>query len=148
TVGIFGATWIAGIVGGLGESLDNAGVARVGTISRVLVPTDGLWHGAMHAFQDPSSLLQMGGSDAVAFPFLGPAPLTGAYLAWVGIWIAVTWALAAISFARTDLLPTARAIRPPIAPAPCDDGRMPDLDDQKAALHRYLTSGREALLWK
>lgn len=25
---------------------------------------------------------------------------------------------------------------------------MPDHDDQKAALHRYLTSGREALLWK
>ena len=103
TVGIFGATWIAGIVGGLGESLDNAGVARVGMISRVLVPTDGLWHGAMHAFQDPSALLQMGGSDGVAFPFLGPAPLTGAYLAWVGVWIAVIWALAAISFARTDL---------------------------------------------
>src|ERR671916_244129 len=27
TVGLFGATWIAGVVGGIGESLDNASVA-------------------------------------------------------------------------------------------------------------------------
>ena len=54
-VGLFGATWIAGVVGGIGEALDNEGVARVGTVSRMLLPTDGLWRGAMHAFQDPTA---------------------------------------------------------------------------------------------
>ncbi len=102
-VGLFGATWIAGVVGGIGASLGNDAVARVGTVSRVLLPTDGLWRGAMHAFQDPSALVQLGGEEAGAFPFLGAAPLTGTYLAWAVVWIALVWAVAAASFVRKDL---------------------------------------------
>jgi ABC-type transport system involved in multi-copper enzyme maturation permease subunit len=102
-VGLFGATWIAGVVGAIGGSLGNAAVARVGTISRMLLPTDGLWRGAMRAFQDPSALLEMGGSDAEAFPFLSAAPLTGTYLLWAAVWVAMIWALAAASFVRKDL---------------------------------------------
>lgn len=103
-VGLFCTAWVAGVVGGIGASLDNAGVERVGTVSRVLLPTDGLWRGAMHAFQDPSALVQItGGADADAFPFLGPAPLTAAYLAWAAAWVAMVWGLAAASFLRKDL---------------------------------------------
>ena len=102
-VGLFGATWVAGVVGAIGASLDNEAVARVGTVSRMLLPTDGLWRGAMHAFQDPSALIQFGGNDAEAFPFLSPAPLTAAYLVWVALWMAMIWALAAASFVRKDL---------------------------------------------
>jgi ABC-type transport system involved in multi-copper enzyme maturation permease subunit len=103
TVGLFGATWIAGVVGGIGSSIGNAGVERVGTVSRMLLPTDGLWRGAMRAFQDPSALVQFGGSDATAFPFLSAAPLTATYLAWAAVWVAMIWALAATSFVRKDL---------------------------------------------
>src|SRR3712207_6551973 len=42
-VGLFGATWIAGVVGSVGDALDNESVARVGDGSRVGLPTDGLW---------------------------------------------------------------------------------------------------------
>ena len=34
-VGLFGATWVAGVVGGIGGSLGNEGVAQVGTVSRI-----------------------------------------------------------------------------------------------------------------
>ncbi|HUR22802.1 MAG TPA: hypothetical protein VMZ73_02915 [Acidimicrobiales bacterium] len=102
-VGLFGATWIAGVVGAIGGSLGNDAVARVGTVSRMLLPTDGLWRGAMRAFQDPSALLEMGGSDAQAFPFLSAAPLTSTYLLWAAIWVAMIWGLAAASFLRKDL---------------------------------------------
>jgi ABC-type transport system involved in multi-copper enzyme maturation permease subunit len=102
-VGLFGATWVAGVVGAIGASLDNDAVARVGTVSRILLPTDGLWRGAMHAFQDPSALVQFGGQDAEAFPFLSAAPLTVAYIAWVAVWVAMVWGLAATSFLRKDL---------------------------------------------
>ena len=102
-VGLFGTTWVAGVVGGIGESLRNDSVARVGDVSRVLLPTDGLWRGAMHAFQDPSALVQFGGEEAEAFPFLSQAPLTAAYLAWAAVWVAMIWGLAAASFARKDL---------------------------------------------
>ena len=102
-VGLFGATWIAGVVGGIGASLGNDSVARVGAVSRMLLPTDGLWRGAMHAFQDPSALIQFGGDEVEAFPFLSVAPLTAGYIAWAVVWVAMIWALAAASFLRKDL---------------------------------------------
>ncbi|TCM44915.1 ABC transporter permease [Kribbella sp. VKM Ac-2568] len=102
TVGLFGATWVAGVVGGVGAALGNDGIARVGTVSRILLPTDGLWRGAMHALQDPVALAQFG-SEMQGFPFLSDAPLAGAYLAWAAPWVAMVWALTAISFLRKDL---------------------------------------------
>ncbi|MGY2128304.1 ABC transporter permease [Blastococcus sp. SYSU DS0617] len=102
-VGMFCTTWVAGVVGGIGASLDNEAVARVGSVSRMLLPTDGLWRGAMHGFQDPSALLQFGGADGEAFPFLSVAPLTWAYMAWAALWVAMVWGLAAVSFTRRDL---------------------------------------------
>lgn len=101
-VGLFGATWVAGVVGGLGESLGNEAVARVGTVSQVVLPTDGLWRGAMHAFQDPA-LFSSFGSEMAGFPFLSEAPLTAGYLAWAALWVAMVWGLAAASFLRKDL---------------------------------------------
>lgn len=103
TVGLFGATWIAGVVGGIGAALNNESVERVGAISRVILPTDGLWRGAMNAFQDPSALVLFGDDGGEAFPFLSVAPVTGAYLAWAAIWLAMMWFVAASSFVRKDL---------------------------------------------
>ena len=103
TVGLFGATWIAGVVGGIGASLGNASVERVGTVSRMLLPTDGLWRGAMHAFQDPSALIEFGADEVEAFPFLSVSSLTPTYLAWAAVWVAMVWALAAASFLRKNL---------------------------------------------
>ena len=102
-VGLFGATWLAGVVGGAGEGLGNEGLARVGTVSRMLLPTDGLWRGAMNALQDPMVLVQLTGPEVEAFPFLSLAPLTPAYLTWAAVWVALVWALAATSFVRKDL---------------------------------------------
>jgi ABC-type transport system involved in multi-copper enzyme maturation permease subunit len=103
-VGLFGSTWIAGVVGGVGAALGNDGVARVGTVSRMLLPTDGLWRGAMHALQDPAGLAQFGsaGIDG-AFPFLSASPLTPTYLAWAGLWIVLVLGLAGLAFQRRDL---------------------------------------------
>ena len=102
-VGLFCTTWVAGVVGGIGASLGNESVARVGVVSRMLLPTDGLWRGAMNAFQDPSALLQFGDEGGEAFPFLSVAPLTLTYLAWAVAWVAMVWGVAAASFVRKDL---------------------------------------------
>ncbi len=102
-VGLFCTTWVAGVVGGIGNSLGNDAVARVGTVSRVLLPTDGLWQGAMHGFQDPSVFATFGGRDVEAFPFLSSAPLAAGYLAWAAVWVLMVWGLAAKSFLRKDL---------------------------------------------
>ena len=102
-VGLFCTTWVAGVVGGIGAALGNDAVARVGTVSRMLLPTDGLWRGAMNGFQDPAALAFFGDADGGAFPFLSDAPLTATYLAWAAIWVAMVWGLAAVSFVRRDL---------------------------------------------
>jgi hypothetical protein len=79
-------------------------VARVGTVSRILLPTDGLWRGAMHAFQDPSALAQLGGPAVEGgFPFLSEAPLAAPYLVWAGLWVALVLGLATLVFQRRDL---------------------------------------------
>ncbi len=101
-VGLFGATWVAGVVGGIGQALSNEGVAQVGTVSRMLLPTDGLWRGAMHALQDPSVLGSFG-EGLEAFPFLSRSSLAGTYLAWVVVWVAMVGGLTAASFQRKDL---------------------------------------------
>jgi ABC-type transport system involved in multi-copper enzyme maturation permease subunit len=102
-VGLFCTMWVAGVVGGIGSSLDNDAVARVGTVSRMLLPTDGLWRGAMNAFQDPAALTLFGGENGEAFPFLSAVPLTAAYLGWAAVWVAMVWGLAAAAFLRKDL---------------------------------------------
>ena len=102
-VGLFCTTWVAGVVGGVGAGLGNEAVGRVGSVSRVLVPTDGLWQGAMHALQDPSVFATFGGTDVEAFPFLASAPLSGAYLVWAAVWTAMVLGLAASAFVRKDL---------------------------------------------
>ncbi|WP_336922520.1 ABC transporter permease [Aquipuribacter sp. SD81] len=103
-VGLFGTTWIAGVVGGVGTALGNRSIEQVGTVSRMLLPTDGLWRGAMNAFQDPTALLTMSGDDvAGGFPFLGPAPLTAAYLLWTAVWVVLVLGLAALAFRRRDV---------------------------------------------
>jgi hypothetical protein len=77
-------------------------VAQVGTVSRMLLPTDGLWRGAMHAFQDPSALTQFGGA-AQGFPFLSESPLAAAYVAWAALWVVLVGGVAALSFVRRDV---------------------------------------------
>jgi ABC-type transport system involved in multi-copper enzyme maturation permease subunit len=101
-VGLFGATWVAGVVGSVGEALDNEGVARIGSVSRMLLPTDGLWRGAMNAFQDPT-LLNVLGPQVAESPFLSDAQLTITYLAWACLWVALVLGLAGLAFQRRDL---------------------------------------------
>jgi hypothetical protein len=101
-VGLFGAVWVAGVVGGLGEAFGNEGVARVGSISRILLPTDGLWHGAMNALQGQTILTQLG-PDSVGNPFVGSQPLTGGYALWVCLWVVGMLGVATAVFAQRDV---------------------------------------------
>lgn len=101
-VGLFGATWIAGVVGGVGDELGNASVARVGAVSRVILPTDGLWRGAMRGFQDSSALAQFGG-ELGGSPFVSHQSLTAGYLVWIAVWVTVAGGLTALAFQRRDL---------------------------------------------
>jgi ABC-type transport system involved in multi-copper enzyme maturation permease subunit len=55
-IAVFGAGWLAGIVGALGTAFNLGALRTVGQVGRFLVPTDGLWHAAIYYLQPPSLL--------------------------------------------------------------------------------------------
>ncbi len=104
-VGAFGAAWVLGIIGGIGAAFDNATVAAIGDASRVLVPTDGLWRGALYQLEPAAVLLAYAQAPrtAAAFPFYVNAPASLAYVAWTLAWIALVLLAGLWSFRRREL---------------------------------------------
>ena len=82
-VAVFGAGWLAGVVGTLGAALNVSALQTIGKIGRLVLPTDGLWHAAIYYLQ-PSSLvtqhLEQGGTRD---PFFAQGAPSWPYLAWV-----------------------------------------------------------------
>ena len=80
--------WIAGVVGDIGTGLQNSALQNVGTISHLLLPTDGLWRGAVYAMEPDVILtaLRAAGTAGRANPFSAVDPPPTAFLAWVVVW--------------------------------------------------------------
>ena len=102
---LWGLAWMGGIVGGIGLVFENATLTHVGTVSKLVLPTDGLWRGAVWSLE-PASLIaasRAAGSAAAANPFFAAEPPPPAYIAWCVIWITALLALAMWSFTRKEL---------------------------------------------
>jgi ABC-type transport system involved in multi-copper enzyme maturation permease subunit len=101
-VAVFGAGWLAGVVGTLGSTFSIGALRTLGQVGRVLIPTDGLWHGAIYYLQ-PSILTNqrftLGGSG----PFYAQAAPSWPYLLWVACWFLIVLAAGVISFERREL---------------------------------------------
>src|SRR5205823_6882706 len=97
---LFGLGWIGGIVGGIGTAFDNAGITHVGTATKLILPTDGLWRGAVYALE-PQTLIATGGQAgpaAAANPFYAATAAPLSFELYVVGWIAVVLGLAILSF--------------------------------------------------
>jgi ABC-type transport system involved in multi-copper enzyme maturation permease subunit len=97
---LFGIAWIGGIVGGIGSAFDNAGITHVGTATKLILPTDGLWRGAVYALE-PQALLATGaqaGPAAAANPFYASAAAPLSFELYVVGWVALVLGLAVFSF--------------------------------------------------
>jgi ABC-type transport system involved in multi-copper enzyme maturation permease subunit len=102
---LWGLAWMGGIVGGIGLAFDNATLTHVGTASKLILPTDGLWRGAVWSLE-PASLtaaMRGAGAAAAANPFFAADPPPAAYVAWTMIWITAVLAFAVWSFTRKEL---------------------------------------------
>jgi ABC-type transport system involved in multi-copper enzyme maturation permease subunit len=97
--------WIAGVVGDVGTGLQNKAVENVGIISHLLLPTDGLWRGAIYALEPDAFLatLRAAGTVARANPFAQVDPPPISYLAWVVLWFAMVLALSIWSFRTREI---------------------------------------------
>jgi ABC-type transport system involved in multi-copper enzyme maturation permease subunit len=97
--------WIAGVVGDVGTGLQNKAVENVGVISHLLLPTDGLWRGAIYALEPDAFLatLRAAGTVARANPFAQVDPPPISYLAWVVLWFGMVLALSIWSFRTREI---------------------------------------------
>jgi ABC-type transport system involved in multi-copper enzyme maturation permease subunit len=102
---LFFVGWIGGIALAIGQVFDNGTIKNIGLGSRLVIPTDGLWHGAIY-YLEPTDILtaaRAAGRARAGNPFFADAPLTLAYLVWVAAWIVIVLLAANWSFARRDL---------------------------------------------
>ena len=102
---LFFVAWIGGIALAIGQAFANDTIINIGVGSRLLIPTDGLWHGAIF-YLEPSEILaaaRAAGRARAGNPFFADQPLPLTYLAWAVAWLAGLLALANWSFGRRDL---------------------------------------------
>jgi ABC-type transport system involved in multi-copper enzyme maturation permease subunit len=102
-VAVFGAGWLAGVVGTLGSALNVAGLRTVGQVGRLLLPTDGLWHAAIYYLQPPSLIAQHLAEGGRQDPFYAQGRPSWAYLLWVACWFLIVLIAAMASFERREL---------------------------------------------
>jgi ABC-type transport system involved in multi-copper enzyme maturation permease subunit len=102
---LFFVAWMGGIALAVGQAFSNDTIINIGLGSRLLIPTDGLWHGAIFNLE-PTEILTLAkaaGRARAGNPFLAEDPLPLAYLAWCVAWVMGVLGLANWSFAKRDL---------------------------------------------
>ena len=102
---LYGVAWIAGIIGVIGQALSNSAATTIGTVASLIIPTDGLWRGALYCFEPLAIVL---GTQAVRnnpgnAPFLVFAPPTPAYVIWSALWIVAMLLLGIRIFSNRDM---------------------------------------------
>jgi len=97
--------WIAGVVGDIGTGLQNDALEQVGVISHLVLPSDGLWRGAIFAMEPDSFIaaLKALGTAGRANPFAATDPPPLSFLIWVVIWFGIVLGLSVLSFRRREI---------------------------------------------
>jgi ABC-2 type transport system permease protein len=104
-VALFGSAWLAGVVGALGTTFKISALRTVGQVARYLLPTDGLWHGAIY-YLEPSAFISQRlaeAPEAGGNPFFALAPPSWQYLAYSAIWFLAVLCVGLVSFERREL---------------------------------------------
>lgn len=103
---LFGIAWMVGIMGQVGVAFSNDALRVAGDVSRVVLPTDVLWRGAIASLEPPLATLALGGSAGRMFevsPFYASEPPEAVVLMFVGVWVVAALAVAVGLFARREL---------------------------------------------
>ncbi len=97
--------WIGGVVGDIGTGLQNQAVEDIGIVSHLLLPTDGLWRGAVYAMEPDAVIaaLRAAGTIGRANPFTAVDPPPTGFLLWVVVWFAVVLGVAIWSFRAREI---------------------------------------------
>ena len=102
----YGVAWMAGILAGVGVSLNSDVLRAAGFVARLILPSDVLWRGSMFALSPSADVLNAAGVNARVYqvsPFFeasGPGPI---WLAWCALWVVGGLALGAWLLRRREL---------------------------------------------
>jgi ABC-type transport system involved in multi-copper enzyme maturation permease subunit len=102
-VAVFGAGWLAGVVGTLGTAFNIRALRTVGQLGRFLLPTDGMWHAAIYYLQPPSLISEHLIAGGQGDPFYAQGAPSWPYLLWVACWFLIVLTAGVISFERREL---------------------------------------------
>ncbi|HEY4027001.1 MAG TPA: ABC transporter permease [Candidatus Dormibacteraeota bacterium] len=97
--------WVGGIIGGIGSAIGNQGLITTGVVSKLLLPTDGLWRGAVYAMEPASVVAAMraAGTAAAGNPFGATDAPAPPFLAWTAVWFTLVIGLTLWSFRRREV---------------------------------------------
>ncbi|HKW60694.1 MAG TPA: ABC transporter permease [Candidatus Dormibacteraeota bacterium] len=97
--------WIAGVVGDIGTGLQNQALENVGVVSHIVLPSDGLWRGAIYAMEPDTLIVAMRalGTAGRANPFAATDPPPTEFLLWVLVWFGLVLALSIWSFRTREI---------------------------------------------
>ncbi|MEA2683818.1 MAG: type transport system permease protein [Chloroflexota bacterium] len=107
-LGAFGLAWFGGIAAGVGEAFNNSTITTVGYLTKLILPTDAFWRGAVYSLEPAAeiALFRSAGNTgraASASPFFAAAPPTDQFLAWTAAWMVAVLALAIYSLRRREI---------------------------------------------
>jgi len=102
-VALFGIAWLAGVAGSLGATFDVSAIKTASHVSSYLLPTDGLWNGAMFYLEPTSIMSQRLAPGSTGDPFFAPAAPTWQYLTWAVVWAVLILLASLLSFERREL---------------------------------------------
>jgi ABC-type transport system involved in multi-copper enzyme maturation permease subunit len=106
TVVLFGLGWFAGVLGSVAVALEAAPLAAISDVTRVLIPTDGLWRGVVYGLEPPMVIIAAataGRGMMSANPFFADTPPPLPFVAWAVLWIVLVLAAGALAFRRREL---------------------------------------------
>jgi len=101
---LFFLAWIGGVAGAIGQVFGNAAISNAGTVSQLLLPTDGLWRGSVYELEPVLYRDVLGATtDRAGNPFFVQAPPPTAFLVWSVCWVVLIVAFAVWSFRRREV---------------------------------------------
>jgi ABC-type transport system involved in multi-copper enzyme maturation permease subunit len=103
-VALFGAAWLVGVAGSLGVAFHVRSLHAAAVVSQYLLPTNGLWNGAIY-YLEPSSFItqSIAESPRDQGPFFASAGPSWQYLTWAVIWLLLVGILGLFSLERREL---------------------------------------------
>jgi ABC-type transport system involved in multi-copper enzyme maturation permease subunit len=103
---VFGLGWMAGVFAGVGRFFEAGALVTVAEASRWLLPSDGLWRGAVYGLEPPLVAIAASGGlgpRADANPFYAATPPPTAFVVWAVVWVGLVLGLAVVALSRRDL---------------------------------------------